>query len=89
MSVLWMSTYLGVFEARDQYDFLSELCCEWVQLHCDQSASRGQQTQHSDRAVATVHPQLQHSRGANTPHHLIQRLAWVHRTGLVFTSSIN
>lgn len=67
--------YLGVFEASYKYDFLPYICCEWIQLHCEQSASRGQQTQQADRSVTTVHPQLQHPGGTDTPHHFIQGLS--------------
>ncbi len=67
--------YLGVFEASHKYDLLPQLCCEWVQLHCDQSASRGQQTQKTDRSVATVHAKLQHQGGTDSSHHFIQSLS--------------
>lgn len=52
--------HLLVFETSHQYDFLPEVCCERIQLHCDEFASRWQQTQQADGAVATVRPQLQH-----------------------------
>lgn len=66
--------YLEVFKACHQYEFLPQISCDGVQLHCDQSASGRHQTQDTDRAVATVRPQLQDPGRTDTPYHLIQRL---------------